>query len=160
MPVRRLVILTLGLAAAGCGGGTPANTAPDPGAPAPTVEGPAAPEQAPTPVTTPSGLQYIELSLGNGPLAVPGTRVSVHYTGWLLDGTKFDSSLDRNMPFEFRLGAGEVIPGWDEGIANMHVGDRRQLIIPAALAYGRHGSPPNIPPDATLIFDVYLLGVR
>jgi FKBP-type peptidyl-prolyl cis-trans isomerase len=86
--------------------------------------------------------------------------VSVHYTGTLMDGTKFDSSRDRNQPFEFRLGAREVIPGWDEGVQGMRVGGVRQLTIPPDMAYGSQGSPPDIPPNAALKFDIELLGVR
>ncbi len=107
---------------------------------------------------TPSGLEYQDKTVGTGAAAVAGKTVKVHYTGWLPDGTKFDSSRDRNEPFDFPLGAGHVIAGWDEGVAGMKVGGRRLLVIPAALGYGSRGTGP-IPPNATLVFDVELLGV-
>jgi peptidylprolyl isomerase len=109
--------------------------------------------------STPSGLKYIEERPGTGAEPVVGQRVQVHYTGWLTNGTKFDSSVDRGQPLEFRVGAGQVIRGWDEGIGMMKVGGKRRLIIPAGLAYGAQGQPPTIPPDATLLFDVELVGV-
>jgi peptidylprolyl isomerase len=109
-------------------------------------------------VVTASGLLYIVIAPGEGPAAQPGMMVRVHYTGWLTDGTKFDSSVDRAEPFEFLLGTGAVIAGWDEGVAQMKVGEKRRLIIPAALAYKSEGRGP-IPPGATLIFDVELLAV-
>jgi FKBP-type peptidyl-prolyl cis-trans isomerase FkpA len=108
--------------------------------------------------TTPSGLQYIETKLGDGAEAAAGQSVTVHYTGWLTDGNKFDSSRDRSQPFRFGLGAGQVIKGWDEGVAGMKVGGRRKLIVPAELGYGARGVGP-IPPGATLVFAVELLGV-
>ncbi|MGF1498635.1 MAG: FKBP-type peptidyl-prolyl cis-trans isomerase [Elainellaceae cyanobacterium] len=110
-------------------------------------------------VTTPSGLQYVDLVEGDGATPQPGQTVIVHYTGTLEDGTKFDSSRDRNQPFSFRLGAGRVIRGWDEGIATMKVGGRRRLIIPPELGYGARGAGGVIPPNATLIFDVELLRI-
>ena len=112
---------------------------------------------------TPSGLQYEDAVAGSGPEATPGKNVRVHYTGWLWNdgaqGAKFDSSRDRNDPFEFRLGAGMVIRGWDEGVAGMKVGGKRTLIIPAQLGYGARGAGGVIPPNATLKFDVELLAV-
>jgi peptidylprolyl isomerase len=111
-------------------------------------------------VITASGLQYQDLVVGSGPEAKSGNTVSVHYTGWLADGTKFDSSLDRGTPFEFTLGAGQVIKGWDEGVVGMKVGGKRQLIIPPQLAYGSSGVGSTIPPNATLTFEVQLLEIK
>lgn len=116
-------------------------------------------------VTTPSGLKYIIEKPGTGAVAVAGKPVSVHYTGWLdagggTKGTKFDSSVDRGTPFGFALGAGMVISGWDEGVAGMKVGEKRKLMIPANLAYGPRGAGGVIGPNANLIFDVELLGVK
>jgi FKBP-type peptidyl-prolyl cis-trans isomerase FkpA len=110
--------------------------------------------------TTASGLKFTDLQTGEGDEAKAGKTVEVHYTGWLENGTKFDSSLDRRQPFRFRLGAGEVIRGWDEGVAGMKVGGKRGLVIPAALGYGARGAGGVIPPNATLVFEVELLGVR
>jgi FKBP-type peptidyl-prolyl cis-trans isomerase len=101
-----------------------------------------------------------DLKVGTGREAKSGDEVSVHYTGTLTDGTKFDSSRDRSAPFDFKLGAGMVIKGWDQGVAGMKVGGRRKLTIPGDLAYGATGSPPKIPPNATLVFDVELLGIK
>jgi FKBP-type peptidyl-prolyl cis-trans isomerase len=108
---------------------------------------------------TASGLELQELEVGEGVEAKAGKTVDVHYTGWLLDGTQFDSSVG-GKPFSFRLGAGQVIAGWDEGVAGMKVGGKRKLRIPAALGYGTRGAGSDIPPNATLLFDVELLGVR
>ena len=114
-------------------------------------------------ITTPSGLQYEDTTVGEGAEATKGQNVSVHYTGWLYNngeqGAKFDSSRDRNDPFEFSLGAGMVIKGWDEGVQGMKIGGQRTLIIPAALGYGARGAGGVIPPNATLKFDVELLKV-
>ncbi len=111
-------------------------------------------------ITTPSGLQYEDITEGNGPAAKAGDSVEVHYTGWLKDGTKFDSSLDRGQPFGFQLGARRVIQGWDEGVAGMKVGGKRKLVIPSGLAYGARGAAGVIPPNAELTFEVELLRVR
>lgn len=112
-------------------------------------------------VTTPSGLKYEEVKVGKGASPKKGQTVVVHYTGWLVDGTKFDSSRDRGQPFEFEIGVGRVIKGWDEGVMSMKVGGRRKLTIPPALGYGANGTPGGpIPPNATLIFDVELLGLK
>jgi FKBP-type peptidyl-prolyl cis-trans isomerase FkpA len=114
-------------------------------------------------ITTSSGLQYIDTQVGSGAVAKKGHRVQVHYTGWLYNdgqqGAKFDSSKDRGTPFSFALGAGQVIAGWDEGVAGMAVGGARTLIIPANLGYGARGAGGVIPPNATLKFDVELLAV-
>lgn len=112
------------------------------------------------PQTTASGLGYVIDQPGTGARPQAGQTVRVHYTGWLTDGTKFDSSRDRGEPFEFAVGQGEVIQGWDEGVADMQIGEKRTLIIPAALGYGDQGAGGVIPPDATLVFKVELLGVR
>ena len=114
--------------------------------------------------TLPSGLRYHDEAVGNGPQPQAGQVVEVHYTGWLSDngqkGRKFDSSRDRGQPFTFKLGAGQVIQGWDIGVGSMKVGGRRTLVLPASLAYGARGAGGVIPPGATLIFDVELLGIR
>lgn len=111
---------------------------------------------------TASGLRYIDMQQGGGAtlgvVAQPGQNVSVHYTGWLTDGTRFDSSVDRDVAFTFRLGMGEVIRGWDEGVAGMGLGGKRRLIVPPALGYGDRGTP-GIPPNSTLIFDVELMQI-
>ena len=111
-------------------------------------------------VTTASGLKYVEVLEGSGATPQRGQTVTVHYTGTLTNGTKFDSSVDRGRPAEYRIGVGEVIKGWDEGIMSMKVGGKRKLIVPANLGYGPMGRPPNIPGNSTLLFDVELLGVK
>lgn len=111
-------------------------------------------------VTTASGLKYIDQVVGKGPSPVAGKQVKVHYTGTLENGSKFDSSVDRNEPFMFVIGVGQVIPGWDEGVMTMKVGGKRKLIIPARLGYGARGAGGVIPPNATLLFDVELLDVQ
>jgi FKBP-type peptidyl-prolyl cis-trans isomerase len=114
-----------------------------------------------TEVTMPDGLKYTDDQVGTGTEAQKGKTVSVHYTGWLLDGTKFDSSRDRNQPFSFPLGQGQVIKGWDEGVAGMKVGGKRTLVIPPELGYGARGAPGGvIPPNSTLKFEVELLDVK
>ena len=121
---------------------------------------------SPTKVTgkskkTPSGAEYWDITVGTGATASAGKTVTVHYTGWLAkDGKKFDSSVDRGQPFSFQLGAGQVIKGWDEGVSGMKAGGKRQLRIPPELGYGSRGAGGVIPPNATLIFDVELLGVK
>jgi FKBP-type peptidyl-prolyl cis-trans isomerase len=115
-------------------------------------------------IEMPNGLKYTDTKTGDGATAAAGNKVSVHYTGWLYNngvkGTKFDSSVDRGQPFQFTLGAHQVIAGWDEGVAGMKVGGKRTLIIPPALGYGARGAGGVIPPNATLMFDVELLGVQ
>lgn len=110
-------------------------------------------------VTTPSGLKYWDVKVGSGAEAKFHSKVHVHYTGWLENGTKFDSSVDRGQPLVFPVGVGRVIKGWDEGITGMKVGGKRQLRIPPQLGYGKRGAGSVIPPDATLIFDVELVAV-
>ncbi len=116
------------------------------------------------PVILPGGTRATDVKLGAGAVAMPGQMVAVHYTGWLWQdgarGKKFDSSLDRGQPFVFQLGAGQVIQGWDEGVAGMKIGGKRTLIVPPAAGYGAEGAGDDIPPNATLIFDVELLGVQ
>jgi FKBP-type peptidyl-prolyl cis-trans isomerase FkpA len=109
---------------------------------------------------TASGLEIEELVVGEGNVATSGQNVTVHYTGWLTNGTKFDSSKDRNDPFRFGLGQGQVIRGWDEGVQGMKVGGKRKLTIPPQLGYGARGAGGAIPPNATLVFEVELLGVK
>lgn len=115
-------------------------------------------------VKTASGLQYQDVKVGTGEVARPGYNVTVHYTGWLKSrdgstGRKFDSSRDKDEPFSFRLGTGQVIQGWDEGVQGMRVGGIRKLIVPSYLGYGSRGAPPAIPPNATLLFEIELLGL-
>jgi len=114
----------------------------------------------PQPAASPTDLKMEDSKVGDGAVAEAGKQVSVHYTGWLTDGTKFDSSKDRGQPFTFQLGAGQVIKGWDQGVAGMKVGGVRKLTIPASLGYGASGAGGVIPPNATLVFEVELLGVN
>ena len=123
----------------------------------PVTQGASGSEQV---VTTASGLQYVDLVVGNGPSPQPGQTAVVHYTGWLADGKKFDSSRDHNQPFDFSIGRQQVIAGWDEGVATIKVGGKRKLIIPPALGYGSRGAGKVIPHNATLTFEVELLGVK
>ena len=111
-------------------------------------------------MTTPSGLKYEDIVVGTGATPQAGQNVTVHYTGTLEDGTKFDSSLDHGQPFTFPIGVGRVIKGWDEGVMTMKVGGKRKLVIPPQLGYGARGYPPVSPPNATLVFDVELLEVQ
>jgi len=111
-------------------------------------------------VTTPSGLQYVDEVVGNGASPRVGQTVTVHYTGWLTTGTKFDSSVDRGQPFQFTLGQGQVIRGWDEGVASMKIGGKRKLTIPPDLGYGARGAGGVIQPNATLVFEVQLLNAQ
>lgn len=134
-----------------------------PVAPPPTTEPPkdhTAMVKPGAPVKTPDGLEYTDTKIGTGATARPGAAVRVHYTGWLTSGKKFDSSVDRHEPFTFVLGRGDVIKGWDEGVAGMKVGGKRKLRIPPALGYGAAGAGGVIPPNATLIFDIELLGLQ
>lgn len=120
------------------------------------------PTPAPTPqeVVTPSGLRYKDLQVGQGAEAAKGRTVEIHYTGWLGDNTKFDSSLDPSHPFTFRIGIDDVIQGWHQGIAGMRVGGRRRLVVPPELGYGKQGMGRIVPPNATLVFEVELVNVR
>ncbi len=153
-----LSALLLALSFAGGGARSAAPAAPRPVQPLPAAQPNAAQGGL---VTTPSGLQYLDQVVGNGPQPQPGQTLIVHYTGYLDNGTVFDSSLQRGQPFEFVLGAGQVIRGWEEGLATMRVGGKRRLIVPPELAYGAAGAGGGIiPPNARLTFDVELLGVR
>ncbi|MGH9678523.1 MAG: FKBP-type peptidyl-prolyl cis-trans isomerase [Candidatus Acidiferrales bacterium] len=146
-PVALLIFFVVAGMAYGCGGSSSKTDTSSPT----KVQGPGTTMQA--------GLQYWDIVVGTGAAAVPGSTVKVHYTGWLTNGQKFDSSVDRGEPFSFTLGAGQVIKGWDEGVAGMKVGGKRQLRIPPDLGYGASGTGGVIPPNATLIFDVQLLDV-
>jgi FKBP-type peptidyl-prolyl cis-trans isomerase FkpA len=116
--------------------------------------------EPPASAAAPKDIVIEDVKVGTGPAAKAGDEVSVHYTGTLTDGEKFDSSLDRDEPFDFKLGAGMVIKGWDQGVAGMKKGGKRKLTIPPELGYGKQGAPPKIPPDATLVFEVELLAIK
>jgi FKBP-type peptidyl-prolyl cis-trans isomerase len=160
-PTYWLAALTI-IALAGCAAGQVGRgPAAQPAAPAKQQAAqPTPPLPAGKEITMPSGLKYLDLVVGDGPIAEDGMTASVHYTGWLTDGTKFDSSVDRGQPFPFQLGAGQVIRGWDEGVKGMRVGGKRKLTIPPELGYGERGAGGVIPPGATLVFDVELLSVK
>ena len=146
------LLLVVAFTVAACGGGED-----------PTDTGGSAPDDSEcdtSPMTTDSGLEIQEIECGDGETAESGDTLVVHYTGTLADGTKFDSSLDRGEPFSFKVGAGDVIQGWDEGFVGMKVGGKRKLTIPPELGYGEAGSPPVIPPNATLIFEVELVDIQ
>jgi len=146
-----IALVSIAVAAAvACGQTTPSSTAAPQNAPAAATKE----------ITMPDGLKYTDDQVGTGTEAQAGKTVSVHYTGWLLDGTKFDSSKDRNQPLSFPLGRGQVIKGWDEGVAGMKVGGKRTLVIPPDLGYGARGAGGVIPPNATLKFEVELLDVK
>jgi FKBP-type peptidyl-prolyl cis-trans isomerase len=155
-----VLVASLVLVAA-CGGGEKETTAPGvtPEATVTQTGGGPPPVSAQATVTA-SGLQIIDVKVGSGDEAQNGKTVSVHYTGWLADGTKFDSSLDRGQPLTFVLGGGQLIPGFDEGVVGMKVGGQRRLIIPPDLAYGVQGRPPVIPANAELTFDIELVSVQ
>jgi FKBP-type peptidyl-prolyl cis-trans isomerase len=151
--MKTLLLVAALVGAAGMGGLSGCNKKTESGAPA-AATGAAAPQNG-------SGLMIEEVKTGEGALATKGKMVSVHYTGTLTNGTKFDSSLDRGQPIEFLLGAGQVIKGWDQGIEGMKVGGKRKLTIPPELGYGARGTPGGpIPPNATLVFDVELVAVK
>ena len=134
--MRRILLLVAAIAVVGCSG-----------------------DKSGEEMMTDSGLKYVDMKVGDGESPQAGQLVTVHYTGWLEDGTKFDSSVDKNRPFEFTIGAGRVIKGWDEGVMTMKVGGKRKLTIPPELGYGARGIGP-IPPNSTLIFEVELLTIR
>jgi FKBP-type peptidyl-prolyl cis-trans isomerase len=154
MKIVILAITLLTLACLAIAQSAPANKA----AAKPATSGPTKVTGAPT--KTASGLEYWDIKIGTGAVAQSGQHVKVDYTGWLTNGTKFDSSVGTGRPFDFMLGANQVIKGWDEGVAGMKVGGKRQLRIPPDLAYGAAGHPPQIPPSSTLIFDVQLVDVK
>ena len=157
--ISALVMAAIAILLVACTGGGSDTPTPTPTVEAGGITGGPPPVSGET-LTSPSGLLYINLEEGSGETPQVGQTVVVHYTGWLSDGRKFDSSVDRDVPFEFVLGVGQVIAGWDEGLATMKVGEKRRLTIPPELGYGDVGVPPQIPPDATLIFDVELLEIR
>ena len=164
-PIRALAAVVAMLAVAGCQeskttsdtASTTATTTPPATTPPAATGGAAGTAQE---VTMPNGLKYQDLKVGDGTLAESGSSVSVHYTGWLTDGTKFDSSVDRGQPFNFRLGAGQVIRGWDEGVKGMRVGGKRKLTIPPDLGYGSRGAGGAIGPNETLVFVVDAVSIR
>ncbi len=166
MSLGMVLLLGIGLTVplVACGDGEEAGPAETPAAtpaetPATPVEdGP--PEVSGEPTVTESGLQFIDIEVGTGDAPQSGQTVEVHYTGWLTDGTKFDSSIDRGEPFSFTIGTGQVIDGWDEGVASMNVGGKRRLIIPPELGYGETGYPGVIPANTQIIFDVELLAIK
>jgi peptidylprolyl isomerase len=136
------------------------NSKPTPQKKTPTMSSPNPSPSSSSEVTTPSGLKYVEVKVGDGATPKKGQTVEVHYTGTLENGQKFDSSRDRNQTFKFQIGEGQVIKGWDEGLSTMKVGGSRKLIIPPDLGYGARGAGGVIPPNATLLFDVELVGVK
>lgn len=152
-PADEVAAETADTAAAAPPGGDPVTAAPSGGSREADLDDPEL-------TAMPSGLKYKDLAPGTGEEARAGSVAVVHYTGWLVDGTKFDSSLDRGEPFEFPVGGGRVIKGWDQGVAGMKVGGKRRLVIPPDLGYGARGAGAVIPPDATLIFEVELLEVK
>lgn len=155
-----LAVLIAGCFCAGCKSGSDQTAVQAPASMGETQMKKEKPQPAaPASVDLPSGLRYEVVREGSGKVAAAGQTVSVHYTGWLENGTKFDSSLDRGQPFSFSLGAGQVIRGWDEGVAGMKIGEIRKLTIPSHLGYGARGAGGVIPPNATLIFDVELVGL-
>jgi FKBP-type peptidyl-prolyl cis-trans isomerase len=156
------LVLLAAVSAAGCGAKTESTT---PSSQEPAQTEPAAPQQAAPAAPAPTAqdvteLKVEDLTVGKGAEAKNGDLVTVHYTGWLTDGTKFDSSVDKGQPYQFTLGAGKVIPGWDEGVAGMKVGGKRKLTIPPDMGYGAQGAGGVIPPNATLVFEVELLGIN
>lgn len=152
-----LALAVTAVLATGCSNEPPAPTEPAVETPAPETPAAEAPGQTAPDATE---LKIEDTEVGEGPEAKDGDLVTVHYTGWLTDGTKFDSSVDSGQPFQFTLGAGEVIEGWDQGVAGMKVGGKRKLTIPPALGYGAQGAGGVIPPNATLLFDVELLEIN
>ena len=164
-PARRATRLALAasLALAACTSDAASDAAAvSPGIPDPAANtyAPALGIQLPAFFKTPNGVYYQDVTPGMGMVAAAGQQATVHYTGWLPNGTKFDSSRDGGQPFTFTIDAREVIQGWDEGVKGMKVGGRRKLVIPAALGYGEQGAPPDIPPNSTLVFDVELIGIK
>lgn len=155
----RLAALATVLVLAGCAGPGASGSSPGAGAPAPAPDRAQGAPGAPRTETRAGGLVVEDLTVGDGAIAEKGMTAFVHYTGWLTDGTKFDSSLDRDQPFQFRIGAGSVIRGWDEGVVGMRAGGTRKLTIPPALGYGERAVGP-IPANSTLVFEVQLLAVR